>query len=389
MRLAGVETCGSVWTCPVCAARILAERAQEISTAVAEYGAHRSWMVTVTLRHGPHHDLYVLRRVLRDAYARLKSGRWGQRLRAELGWRGDVSALEVTHGENGWHPHLHAVWFAGSDAPDAEQLADAWRRAVETTVAEHLRVAQAPASVTEQRLRAVVGARYTDDPHVYAEQVRDLVGVMPSADRGAVVTQCSDGAYLAKMGLEVSGGLQQTAAAGHRTAWQIAQHVAAGDVPSRRLWSDYSQALFGARQLVWSRAIRRELGLAPSRSDELVADVPAEPYAERMLIEFDGQEWRELSRSPRWLPWLAEQYQSGALDPGVELADVRAAWHDRVPLRVRPPDTDIDGHRAAGASVWRAATVAGDRRYRTYTAEDRRLAREELAHHLAIDLRVV
>ena len=49
---AGLATCGSVWACPVCAAKVAAERAGELGavlTAAGEAG-HQVAMVTLTVR---------------------------------------------------------------------------------------------------------------------------------------------------------------------------------------------------------------------------------------------------------------------------------------------------------------------------------------------------
>lgn len=387
MRLGGVETCGSVWSCPLCAARILAERAHDISTAVAEYGAQRCWLVTLTIRHQPGLDPYIMRRVLRDAYGRLKAGRAGKRMRNELGWAGDCAALEVTHGPSGWHPHLHAVWFAGESEPESWALSDAWQRAVESTVRAHLEVARHPDTVSFDRLRAIVGVRHVAQPERYAALL-ERADLTPSTDYGVTVVPCSDGTYIHKMGLEVAGGgVAKTAAPGHRTAWQIAAD-APSDKASRGLWRQYSAAMFGARQVVWSRAIRAELGLRPTRSDELAAALPPEQTEERLLVEIDGDEWTKLARSPGWLPWLARQYADGALRPGAALEDLRAAWRTRVRAGPEPPVVDVDGAARRGAGSWRASQARREhRRTRRFVdAGQRAEAREELYHHLALDI---
>ena len=50
-------------------------------------------------------------------------------VRAEMGYLGQIRALEVTHGRkatnNGWHPHFHILMFVTCKA-DAEMLA-AWK----------------------------------------------------------------------------------------------------------------------------------------------------------------------------------------------------------------------------------------------------------------------
>jgi hypothetical protein len=52
------------------------------------------------------------------AYRGLKSGKAWQEFKHALSMAGSVRALEVTYGKNGWHAHLHVVFFVGE--PDVE-----------------------------------------------------------------------------------------------------------------------------------------------------------------------------------------------------------------------------------------------------------------------------
>jgi len=49
----GVETCGNVWLCPVCSAKIRHRRADELRAALAfwEAGGHAASLVTITVPH--------------------------------------------------------------------------------------------------------------------------------------------------------------------------------------------------------------------------------------------------------------------------------------------------------------------------------------------------
>lgn len=127
----GVETCASVWSCPVCSVRVRSDRARAI-VALDEWARAEGWqvsMLTVTIRHGLGDDLAHLRRAMTDAWARV------QRLTA---WRSMlamgavfVRALEVTHGKSGWHPHFHVLLVSPvSVEAHAHQLGNDWRAAV-------------------------------------------------------------------------------------------------------------------------------------------------------------------------------------------------------------------------------------------------------------------
>jgi hypothetical protein len=104
----GFCTCGSIWACPVCSAKIRATRADEIARAVARHMAEggTAWMVTLTARHKRHHDLAPLFDAVANGWRKLMSGRaWagdpkrdfvGERDR--LGVRGNIRSLEITYG---------------------------------------------------------------------------------------------------------------------------------------------------------------------------------------------------------------------------------------------------------------------------------------------------
>lgn len=46
-----------------------------------------------------------------ETFRKVKQGKAWTQGRDRFGWLGDVRALEVTHGDNGWHPHIHALVF--------------------------------------------------------------------------------------------------------------------------------------------------------------------------------------------------------------------------------------------------------------------------------------
>ncbi|MHB1644664.1 MAG: hypothetical protein ACYCS8_18765, partial [Acidithiobacillus sp.] len=66
---------------------------------------------TQTVPHARRDDLASLRSSLSAARRRLFKDRAGRSLASAFGLVGSVSALEVTHGSNGWHPHGHVLRF--------------------------------------------------------------------------------------------------------------------------------------------------------------------------------------------------------------------------------------------------------------------------------------
>src|SRR3972149_7045798 len=110
----GAVHCNSVWTCPVCAAKIAEKRREELQKVIdnALDLGHGVELVTLTFSHGKHDFLATMLPDFRKALRAVKSGRAAKDAKAQFGMIGEVRALEVTWGEvNAWHPHSHAVVF--------------------------------------------------------------------------------------------------------------------------------------------------------------------------------------------------------------------------------------------------------------------------------------
>ena len=264
--LSGTVTCGSPWSCPTCACRMYTRRAADIRQACEQWagpleirGDGSLSLLTLTVRHALGEDLGDVRRTLTNAWRRLFQGRAGMQLRRALGIKHHVRALEVTHGANGWHPHLHVLVFHGR-CPEPGAL-----------------------SFLQERWRAVVTA-------IAPSAAPDLL-------HGADLRPSHRTDYVAKLGLEVASILAKRGKRGSRSPWQIADAARRGDVDARRLWVDYTEAMHGARQLTWSRNGRRALGLCGRDTDgEAVEEPPS-----MLLAVFPGAVWDRCTKIEGWL----------------------------------------------------------------------------------------
>lgn len=130
----GLLVCGSVWTCPVCAAKISEKRKQELESAFEQYrsnGGHIS-MLTLTFSHKKMDRLRDILEQFGQATKKFMSGRAFNDIRSELGLIGRIRVLEVTYGDNGFHPHTHIALFHDNDV-DLENMRlkmfDLWEKA--------------------------------------------------------------------------------------------------------------------------------------------------------------------------------------------------------------------------------------------------------------------
>jgi hypothetical protein len=109
----GLQSCASVWACPICSAKISEHRRAELVQLVAAHRAAGGYVVlaTRTFPHSRRDDLADLLSRLAIAENKFKSGKPWSRLVARHGIVGTVRALEATYGSNGWHPHIHELVF--------------------------------------------------------------------------------------------------------------------------------------------------------------------------------------------------------------------------------------------------------------------------------------
>lgn len=296
----GLVSCGSVWSCPVCAAKIATRRADDLATVmrtVDDIGGS-AFMLTLTMRHSRGHRLGLSREdrarrnvleerrqdrelalscgeeiddraaeadeielhgikqregtwdALSYAWSRVTSGSvWkddSERFGGLLGW---ARAVEVTWGEvNGWHVHLH-VLLCFREQVSADMVAATvgagmfarWRRALE---------------------RKGYGA---SDEHGW-DLRRAQLGDGDLAD------------YFVKMAHEVTSGhrKEQRTTRGGRTPMQLlGDAVDTYEHDAVHRWWAWEAASEGRRQLTWStgtRDLRALAGLGREATDEEIAD---------------------------------------------------------------------------------------------------------------------
>lgn len=120
-RYRNLQTCASVWACPVCATRISETRSDELRNCIEQHEAAGGQVLLLTLTnpHTARDDLGDMLKAQSRAMSRFNGHRVAQLLWAEIGCIGTVRAWEVTHGRqraknNGWHPHFHILIFCRS-----------------------------------------------------------------------------------------------------------------------------------------------------------------------------------------------------------------------------------------------------------------------------------
>jgi hypothetical protein len=229
----GVVRCGSVWCCPTCASFISAVRAAQLRAVV---GAHRVaraneqapgetvYMLTFTLRHSCGMALGPLLKSLQHAWQETQRGAPWKRLKRAMGFVGSVSAREVTHGENGWHPHIHVLLALKKPLDDARRL----------------------------ELEQLLYERWC----AALDRVAELKMGKPSRANGVRLDVSHSDDYLQKLGLagEMTRLIDKRAKGGNRTPFEImADYADAPTEADAALIREHYRATKGKRLLTWSR----------------------------------------------------------------------------------------------------------------------------------------
>lgn len=133
----GLMVCGSVWVCPLCAAKISERRRVELERAITSWIARGGavYLATYTIAHKCYDDLPSLLQSFLSARKKARQGRSAQAIRKQFDVVGTISVREVTWSkQNGWHPHCHELVFCSSEIAIEEYdrvVREQWRKSVE------------------------------------------------------------------------------------------------------------------------------------------------------------------------------------------------------------------------------------------------------------------
>lgn len=254
----GLQVCSSVWACPVCAAKITERRRLELVSAMEEAKRQdlQPYLLTLTVPHGLADSLDEVLTKLRKAWRSMQSDRAGIAFWRRAGVEGHIRALEVTDGENGWHPHLHVLLFVGTPEPMFK--------------------AQAEASKLWQHCATKAGL-----PTPHPEYGCRL-------DDGSKAAQ-----YVSKWGIEseLTKGHVKKSQAGN-SIWDLLRKIREGSEDKKRCaarFIEFAQAFKGQKQLVWSKGLKARLQVVEMEDEEL-ANAP-DDEASLLLASLTDEDW--------------------------------------------------------------------------------------------------
>lgn len=266
----GLQTCGSVWACPVCAAKIAERRRAEIQQAMEQHRASGGSVQLLTLTT-PHSRLDKLSDLLDKQSLSLQGflrDKAVKKVFAEMGYIGQIRAWEGTHGRkganNGWHPHFHFLQF--------------------------VEFAGHPIWMHDWKIRLY--QRWV----VYCEKYG--LGT-PSFDHGI---DLQDGRfadrYVSKWGIEdeMTKAHIKRAKVGGETPFDLLRACLADpqDHQAAYLFREFATCFKGKRQLSWSNGLKARFYLDDKTDEELAAEKEERAF---LLGQLTVDQWRDVLKA--------------------------------------------------------------------------------------------
>jgi hypothetical protein len=405
---AGLMRCGSVWSCPVCAARVRGERAAVLERYAAAWlkAGHGLYLVTLTVPHWEHVRLadyvddkgrkvpgqlskllegwrgiaqgswWTGRAVVRDgapvpwamrgAYvddkafpaASLIEERdgvvWKKGFASRYGIAGTTRTAEITDGANGWHSHLHAlVWTEG---PASRETAERLSGELSQRWAARCKAVGLP------KPDAKVGCRVDPATRDKAGQAA-LARYIAKVQEKDVTGKEHSRALASEL---VRGDVKLARGAKGRTAYDLAALAVAGDERARERWWEYERATKGRRCLTWTHGLQERLAELcgdehQDVTDEELNDQLAEAEARQPNLAIGRRPFRTAVAGRRG--GRADVAMAGFVGGLVAVEDLLSRW-GLLPgvdfWRIDPlgPGLPTSGAQVARGRETRAAVVA-------------------------------
>ena len=245
MHYGNVQRCGSIWICPVCAKKITESRRDELQRGLSIWRSqgNYAYLMSLTFSHTSAQPLSFLFEGQKKALKIFYETTRVQDVFKSLGVQFKIKSLEITYGQNGWHPHNHILllstkYLSITAFTDAEkELSELW-------------------------IKACVKSGLNAPSMKYGLDLRD----------GSKAEK-----YISKWGLdhEMTKGHVKKGRNGGFTPFDLLQlSISETEIYGRQsvnLWQEFGVASKRKRLLEWGRGLKKYLGLH-EKTDEEIAD---------------------------------------------------------------------------------------------------------------------
>lgn len=351
-RFSGVQSCGSVWGCACCGALIRTRRSAEVQDAAAwwEDQSGQFLFVTFTVRHHGTDSLERTMDALTAGFTATINGAPWKRFARVHGIRHFIKSQEVTLGwENGWHAHLHVLFFVDlpGAAADARQDAATALREAETLrnrdgSMNKRRVKRwerlnALASDADRAASQGIGQKRRAEIHGWlSDRWQTMVvaagGREPSRRRGVDIRTVRDGEVVALYISKLQEGDRPR-------GWKIGSEMARQDMKKGRLdslvplelldvdglspeevernrewWIEYVETTAGRRAMTWSRGLKDAAGIDDVDDEQIVEDEDADTTEDDLVIMIDKAQWRAVRDDADVISRILELVESDRIE---------------------------------------------------------------------------
>lgn len=324
--LTGLNRCGNIWTCPVCAAKVAEARRAELSAGLVSHlgNGGGAYLITLTFPHEADHPMSELIERFTKARQRLQNSRAWKAAMTDAGRIGSVASLEVTISqENGWHPHLHMLVFADrqgfdegepvNDAGDLDSYTIGVLKRTWTNIL--LKTGLGDASKITHMMQHALNVRGGDQAAEYiAKYGRDERWGQSSEMTRHYTKQGSAG--------ERDGLL-------HFTPFQLLTWAGNGDEWATAKFIEYSAAIEGKRAVTWSPGLKKSLGVGDDRTDEEIAADDSTMPEQLHVGELEQDQFQKLLRHNRLPDFM--RYVATCAETQTDIDDYIAAI-ERTPM---------------------------------------------------------
>lgn len=234
---------------------------RQILSKVADTDGSAS-LITLTMRHRAGMPLAGLWESLRYSWDAATSGKAWKNSKDKLGVRGHIRTVEATHGEHGWHLHIHAVVIF-EDETSLE-------------VMEHLGMGMFTrwASALDRKGLSSVAEKGGLD----VRKVRMS---------GESLDSIAD--YISKISFEVTSPSTKDGRYGNRAPFAVLRDaLETGLADDVELWWEWEKASHGRKQVTYSRGLRDWARLDQERTDE---EIVAEDLRGEDVLAICPESW--------------------------------------------------------------------------------------------------
>jgi hypothetical protein len=293
-----LQTCGSVWTCPICASKISEVRKNEVEELLKKTADKTHVFITYTLPHYFGQSCRQVKDQLMGSRRRMKAHRIlktdptftpYKKIMDHYHLDGSVTTIEVTWGRNGWHVHSHELLILDDPIPENERarfheiIFQNWRKAclnsgVEIKDAAAFRrrsvITEFPTGDITERYSSYLAKieKHTENESwgIAAELTKSHLkkADREHAKRGTVAEN------LTPMGM-------LDAMAQDKSLYKILSPV----------WYEYSQAMKGSRFVFFSKGLKSKYGIQDMTDQDVIenSDILASIYG-----FFEVGEWKAI-----------------------------------------------------------------------------------------------